>query len=148
MMEALVGKALPKLIVMLTVLLVGCRMGSPASPVAIPAVEDLRAQFGKVVVEVGYLDHQPMRGVLADVDKVLASYGDTIHIVRYNLDTPEGTAFTQARNITGHTPISILVNGATEFKLADRTVRFYSFPGSEWQVEDLRTVIDQEIAKQ
>ena len=135
------------LALLLTLLLTSCGIGGTEAAVTIPSVEELRAQSDKVVVEMGYLDHQPMRGVLSQVDDVLTTYGDKLNVVRYNLDTPEGEAFTKARQVTGHTPIAIFVNGSMEFTLADRKVKFYNFPGDDWQVDDLRTVLDQEIAK-
>lgn len=135
------------LAVLLTLLLASCGVGETPPAVTIPSAEELRVQSGKDIVEIGYLDHQPMRGVLSEVDTVLASYGDKINVVRYDLDTPEGEAFTKARQVTGHTPIAIFVNGSMEYTLADRKVTFYNFPGDGWRVDDLRTVLDQETVK-
>jgi hypothetical protein len=67
---------------------------APQSPVA-PA--------GAVQVDIVYLNHPPLRGVLADLDKLLATYGQRVHVTRYDFDTPQGEAFAASKGLTGHT---------------------------------------------
>lgn len=103
-------------------LLTGCGTNVvPAEP--LPA-----APPGVTTVEIIYLNHGPVRPVLAEIDALLEDYGEQVHITRYDFGAPEGEAFAQARNLTGHTPLAIFINGSMEFSVGDRTVKFYSFP--------------------
>jgi hypothetical protein len=106
-------------------------------------------------VEIAFLNHSPVLTALADVDKLLASYGDKITVIRYDLETDQGAAFAKSRRLTGHVPLAIFVNGEMEVKLKDRTVKLYSFPqgkgtfmvaSGSWTVEDLRQVMDQALS--
>ena len=107
-------------------------------------------------VEIAMLNHAPVLAALKEVDTLLASYGDKITVIRYDLETSEGEAFAKSRKLTGHVPIAIYVDGAMEVKLKDRTVKFYSFPQGQgtfmvasgsWTVEDLRQAIDQALSR-
>jgi hypothetical protein len=121
------------------------RVGSTAAPAAsaIPKVE------------IAYLNHGPVITALGDVDKLLASYGDRISVTRYDLETDQGAAFARSKGLSGHFPIAIFVNGASEIKLKDRSVKFFSFPkgtgtfmiaSGSWTADDLRQAIDQALA--
>jgi hypothetical protein len=105
-------------------------------------------------VEIAFLNHSPVLAALTEVDKLLASYGEKITVIRYDLETDQGAAFEKSKRLTGHVPIAIFVNGKMEIKLKDRTVKFYSFPkgtgtfmvaSGSWTVEDLRQAIDQAL---
>jgi hypothetical protein len=124
----------------------GTLAGSSAAPAA-PGVPK---------VEIAFLNHPPVRGALKEVDKLLASYGDKIAVIRYDLETDRGAAFAKSKGLTGHFPIAIFVNGASEIKLKDRTVKFSSFPqgagtfmvaSGSWTAEDLRQAIDQAVSR-
>src|SRR3972149_2805338 len=108
------------------VTVVGCGSGATAGNgqgATVPAKAP-----GVVTVEIAYLNHPPVRPVLSDVDKVMASYGDKVSVSRYDFDTPEGAAFAKSRNLDEHTPIAIFLDGKMEFKLGDRQVKVFSFP--------------------
>jgi hypothetical protein len=105
-------------------------------------------------VEIAFLNHSPVLAALTEVDKLLASYGEKITVIRYDLETDQGAAFEKSKRLAGHVPIAIFINGAMEIKLTDRTVKFYSFPkgtgtfmvaSGSWTVEDLRQAIDQAL---
>jgi hypothetical protein len=109
---------------------------------------------GAPKVEIAFLNHPPVLGALTEVDKLLASYGDKVVVIRYDLETDQGAQFAKSKGLTGHVPLAIFVNGAMEIKLKDRTVKFYSFPqgkgtwmvaSGSWTVEDLRQTIDQAL---
>jgi hypothetical protein len=109
---------------------------------------------GSPKVEIAFLNHPPVLGALAGVDKLFASYGDKVTVTRYDLETDQGAAFAKSKQLAGHVPLAIFVNGAMEVKLKDRTVKFYSFPQGQgtwmiasgtWTVEDLRETIDQAL---
>ena len=123
----------------------GDRAGSAAAPTA----------AGIPKVEIAFLNHSPVLAALTDVDKLLASYGDTIAVIRYDLETDQGAAFAKSKGLSGHFPIAIFVNGASEIKLKDRTVKFSSFPkgtgtfmvaSGSWTADDLRQAIDQALS--
>jgi len=110
------------------------------------------AKPGVVTVEIAYLNHPPVRPVMADVDTTLAKYGDKVQVTKYDFDTPEGQAFAKARGLTEHTPLAIYIDGTMEFNLGGRQVKFYSFPqGSStpmsppgaWTLADLDAALAQ-----
>jgi hypothetical protein len=107
-------------------------------------------------VEIAFLNHPPVLGALTEVDKLLASYGDKLTVIRYDLETDQGAAFAKSKRLAGHVPLAIFVNGAMEVKLKERAVKFYSFPqgqgtlmaaGGTWTVEDLRQTLDQALTR-
>jgi hypothetical protein len=121
-----------------------------------PAPTSATAKPGAAIVEIAYLNHPPVRPVLAEVDKLLATYGDRVSVTHYDFDTPEGQTFAKAKGLIEHTPVAIFVNGSMEFKLSGRSVKFYSFPQGQgtgmvpegaWSVADLQAVLDQATAK-
>jgi hypothetical protein len=124
----------------------GARAGSSAAPSA----------SGIPRVEIAFLNHPPVISALAEADKLLASYGDKIEVIRYDLETDQGAAFAKGKRLTGHFPIAIFINGASDIKLKDRTVKFFSFPqgagtfmvaSGSWTVDDLRQAIDQSLSR-
>lgn len=111
---------------------------------------------GTPKVEIAFLNHPPVLGALTEVDKLLASYGDKVTVIRYDLETDQGAAFAKSRRLSGHVPLAIFVNGEMEVRLNDRTVKFYSFPqgkgtwmvaSGSWTVEDLRQILDQALSR-
>ena len=123
---------------------------------AAPAPRAAAAKPGAATVEVAYLNHSPVRPILAEVDQLLVKYGDRVSVTRYDFDTPEGDAFAKAKGLTEHTPLAIFVNGSMEFTLDGRAVKFYSFPKGQgnfmvpdggWTIEDLQRVLDEATSK-
>jgi hypothetical protein len=109
---------------------------------------------GTPKVEIAFLNHTPVLTALTEVDKVLASYGDKITVIRYDMETDQGAAFAKSKGLAGHFPIAIFVNGSDEVKLKDHHVTFYSFPkgtgtfmiaSGSWTADDLRQAIDQAL---
>jgi hypothetical protein len=124
--------------------------GAPAASSAAPSAS------GMPKVEIAFLNHPPVISALAEVDKLLDSYGDRIEVIRYVLETDQGAAFAKSKRIKGHFPIAIFINGASDIKLKDRTVKFFSFPqgtgtfmvaSGSWTVDDLRQAIDQSLSR-
>jgi hypothetical protein len=131
---------------LLSLFLISCGRGDDSIP-GRPTVPP-----GVVAVEVVYLNHPPVRPVLAEVDNLLTTYGEQVNVAHYDFDTPEGEAFAEARKLTEHTPLAIFIDGSMEFTVNGRAVKFYSFPQGQgtgivpdgaWTVEDLRQVLDQ-----
>ena len=111
---------------------------------------------GTPKVEIAFLNHPPVLGALTEVDNLLASYGDKVAVIRYDLETDRGAQFAKNTRLSGHVPLAIFVNGAMEIKLKDRTVKFYSFPqgkgtwmiaSGSWTVDDLRQTLEQALGR-
>lgn len=122
----------------------------PHPPHSAPAKE------GAATVEMAFHNHPPMRRVLADVDALLASYGDRVSVTRYDFDTPEGEAFANTKELTEHTPLALFVNGSMQFVINGRTIKFYSFPQGQgrgmmaagnWTIQDLQHVLDEATSR-
>jgi len=137
---------------LLALLLAACGSNSAAEP------KNPGPKPGTVTVEIVYLNHPPLRPVLQDVEKLLATYGGRVSGAWYDFDTPRGADFAKAKGLTGHTPLAIFVNGSMDFKVDGRAVKFYSFPqgydmgmgmvtDGDWTVQDLQHVLDQATAK-
>ncbi len=137
------------ILVCCALVLAGCGSSStaPSSPSNSPTAQTTSNATGSngVNVEIIYLNHLPARSVLKDVNTLLEEYGTQVQVSRYDFNSPEGITFAQEKGIVDHTPIVIFVNGAMEFTIAERTVRFTNFPGFGWSLDDLRHVLDQAI---
>lgn len=127
--------------------------GASAAPAAIGPTP----RPGAVTVEIAYLNHPPLWPVLAKVDQLVAGYGERVSVTRYDLGTAEGTAFAEARGLTGHTPLAIFVNGSLDFTVEGRSVKFFSFPQGQgtgvvpdgaWTLDDLQRVLDEATRKE
>jgi len=117
---------------------------------------DTVGEAGAVTVEFAFLNHAPMRGVLTEVNELLASYGDKVSVTRYDFESQEGEDFAEAKELTEHTPFAIFIDGEIEFTVDDRVVKFYSFPqgggtglveDGDWAVDDLKQVLDEATSK-
>lgn len=111
---------------------------------------------GTTAVEIAYLNHPPVLPILTHVEKVLAAYSGKVIFSRYDFDTPEGAVFAKKKNLTGHTPLVIFINGASTVELAGRRVTFESFPKGEgpgmvpdggWSMADLDAALKAATAK-
>ena len=107
-----------------------------------------------VQVEVIALNHAPIRSAVDEVEALSSEYGEKVGFILYDFDTDAGKAFAEKYDITSHTPIAIYVNGKIEFEIDGVATAFYSFPqdggtgivaSGTWTMDDLRTVLDQEI---
>ncbi len=126
-------------------LLAGCGVS------AAPAQSVPTAPPGVTSVEIIYLNHGPVRGVLTDIDKLLANYGEKVAVTRYDFNSPEGETFAQSHDLKGHIPLAIFVNGSMDFTVGERSGQFYSFPQGQgtgvvpdgaWSLDDLQQVLD------
>jgi hypothetical protein len=115
------------------------------------AVPTSPARPGAATVDVIYMNHPPVRPVLSEIDKLLATYGDRLSVTHYEFNQPNGQAFAKAKGLTGHTPMVIFVNGSMQSTVGGRTVRYYSFPkgkgpgmmpDGDWTLQDLRLALD------
>ncbi len=142
------------LMLVATVGLAGCQRSTPVSQN--PAILSSPAGGGGVTVDIAYLDHPPVVAVLDEVNTILTKYASRISVHRYDLDTPAGSAFAQARKLTEHTPLAIFINGTMEMNRDGRHVRFFSFPQGQgtgvvpegsWTLEDLDAALGHAAGK-
>lgn len=111
---------------------------------------------GKVVVEILYLNHFPVKSALNEVKEMLDAYKDKVIVQYYTFSSDEGAVFAEDKNIQSHTPIVIFVNGEKEHILNGKKLKFFSFPQGEgtsmmddggWSVTDLEKVIQKAIGE-
>ncbi len=104
-----------------------------------------------VQVEVLHLNHWPVKGVLDEIEEIVAAYDET-DLQLLSFDSSEGKALAKERNIDGHTPLVVFINGEKDFQINGNTVSFYSFPdgsgtlmmgGGEWTMDDLDAALAQ-----
>jgi len=135
-------------------LLAGCSVNTAPAPA--PAQPAPTTAPDVATVEILFLNHGPVRGVLTDIDSLLEGYGEQIHVAHYDFNTPEGEAFAQSQGLSGHIPLVIFVNGSKDFTVGDRAVEFFSFPQGQgtgvvpdgaWSIADLQQVLDQVVEK-
>jgi hypothetical protein len=142
------------LVLMLGVTLtgVGCGRAAPPAPGGQGSAPSGQAL---VRVEIGFLNHGPLRPVLRQIDSALAPYSQAIQVIRYDFETSEGEVFVRGKGLQGHTPLVIFVNGTQTFSVGGRTVTFESFPKGEgtgmvpdgtWTIADLEAVLKQATA--
>ncbi|MDR6225981.1 hypothetical protein [Desmospora profundinema] len=101
-------------------------------------------------VVVLYLDHPPVQGILDDVKKVMDRHQIDAHF--FTMDSEEGKQIAEERDLQGHTPIAIWINGTMEHEVNGKTVTFYSFPegsgsfmveNGQWTIDDLDQVLSE-----
>ena len=107
---------------------------------------------GVPTIEIIYLNHSPVRKVIAKIDDLLGQYGDRISVVRYTFSSSEGKSLADSRKLKGHIPLVIFIDASMDFKVDKRPVKFYSFPQGQgtgivadgaWSIEDLKLVLDR-----
>lgn len=111
---------------------------------------------GVLSVELIYLNHGPVRKVIADIDNLLEGYGEEIHIIHYTFSSPEGKLYAESKKLDGHIPLAVFIDGSMEFSVDNRSVEFISFPQGQgtgvvpdggWSIDDLERVIDGILEK-
>jgi hypothetical protein len=115
------------------------------------------AVFSKdtVPVDVLYMNHGPMQPTLRELRALFPKYGDKINVSWYDFESDAGERFKAKKGIRQHTPLTIWIDGRSEFVSNDRTLKFEGFPtGSgpsffqgKWKLDDLAAVLDQLTGK-
>ncbi len=112
---------------------------------------------GVLPVEIIYLNHGPVRKVVTDINNLLEGYGEKIQIIHYTFSSPEGKSFAELRKLDGHIPLAVFIDGTMDFTVDNRSVEFISFPqgggtgfvaDGEWNIDDLKHVLDRMVAKE
>ena len=109
----------------------------------------LDAQAGSIKVEgVGFFNHSPLFLTKNAITEVCESFGDRVELSLYVEETEEGQKFMKEKNLTGHLPMALFINGSMTHKIGDRIVVFRDFIDKAWSKEDLRQVIESNLSGQ
>lgn len=133
-------------------LLTGCTAdkATDAGTTAAPPVSSLAP--GVHSVEVIYLDHPPIKPVVAEVDAVLAKYAGKVSVSKLPADGAAGERRAKDLGLSGHVAVVIAIDGSTQADVSGRTVRFEGFPAGKspiesaqgsWSIGDLDAVLAQ-----
>ena len=104
-----------------------------------------------VRIEVLYMNHGPLRPTLRELDKLFTGYGDKIAVYRHDFYSEEGERFKAEKEIKGHVPLVLWIDGKSTLKVNGTLVQFRGFPtGSgpasfqgKWNMEVLKRALDQ-----
>jgi hypothetical protein len=108
-----------------------------------------------VEVEVLYMNHGPLQPTLEQVRAVFAKYGPRIAVVWHDSETDDGRAFMARKNLSGHIPLVIWLDGTFKHTRDGKEVSFTGFPTGagpaffqgKWTTDDLRRVLDRLTAR-
>ena len=111
---------------------------------------------GSAEVVVISLNHEPMRNVVAEVDRILGEFGDRIDVRRLDAESKEGKAFAKSKGLAGHVSLAIFVGGSTDVAVDGRTVSLVGFPkgraprtdaAGTWTFDELRAALAQKAGR-
>jgi hypothetical protein len=103
-----------------------------------------------VHVDILYMNHGPMQPTLRELRALFPKYGEQVVVGWYDFESDAGERFKAKMGVSHHTPLTIWVDGQSELKHADKTIKIEGFPtGSgpaffqgKWKVEDLADILD------
>jgi hypothetical protein len=98
------------------------------------------------VEALGFFSHPPMAQTANAIKDAAAKFGSQVQLVMHDETTDDGTQFMQARNLSGHLPMVLWIDGSVAHKVGARTVVFRDFLGQGWTQQDLEQVIRDRIA--
>jgi hypothetical protein len=96
----------------------------------------------KVSVEaVGFFTHFPMRQTRQVIEATCAKFGDRVTLKLYDETRAEGQAFMEEKNLSGHIPMRLYINGVNTFRIDGQEIAFSDFVGYAWMPEHLEKAI-------
>jgi len=121
---------------------------------ALPLVWTASDSFSKeqpVKIDVLYMNHGPMQPTLRSLENLFSGYGDKIAVSRYDFESDAGEKFKAQKGIRQHIPLVIWIEGKSTVQVKGKPVTFSGFPSGsgpsffqgKWNMEDLKTVLDQ-----
>lgn len=103
-------------------------------------------ESSKVYVQiVGFLNHIPVKAMIADIDGVLNRYNDSLIVELIDEESENGQLFLEKNSLTGHIPIVIFINGKYQFDIDGKEVTLKGHEGYDWDIKDLEKIIQQKI---
>ncbi len=108
-----------------------------------------------VSVEILYMNHGPLQSTIRAIKTICDGYGKAITVAWYDSGSPEGEKFMDKKGVHQHVPLVIWIAGKPVLKINGKEVQFVGFPtGSgppsfqgDWNMNDLRTALDQATGK-
>jgi hypothetical protein len=101
----------------------------------------------KVYIQVvGFINHIPVKEMIADIDGVLNKYRKNIVFELIDEESENGQFFLEKKALKGHIPIVIFVDGEYQFRLNEHGVALLGHEGKDWEVEDLEEIIQKKLA--
>ena len=120
------------------ILLIGC--------IALGFVPSL-AKAAEVKVEgVGFFNHPPLFAARDAIIEVCREFGEQVELTLYLEDDEDGQQFMKEKNLSGHLPMALYINGFLAHQIGDRVVVFRDFIGRAWTKEDLRQVVEANVS--
>jgi hypothetical protein len=121
--------------------------------VAQPAVL-AAGQVNTVQMEILFMNHGPLQPTIRELSAIIEKYSDHVRADWYDYEQPAARQFMKMKNIQGHIPLLIYINGSPTHNLSDREVTFIGFPTGtgpyqfqgKWSVKDLETVIQSMLS--
>ncbi len=94
-----------------------------------------------VIEAVGFFSHFPMRSTRQVIEEICAKFGGRVSLTLYDETRPEGQEFMASKNLSGHIPMRLYINGVNTFSLDGRDISFSDFVGYAWTAADLEKAI-------
>jgi hypothetical protein len=101
------------------------------------------------------MNHGPMRPTIRNLKSLFQRNAGKVHVSWFDFDQQSGKTFMRKKDIKGHIPLLIFINGNYTFDLGNRKVTFMGFPTGQgpfrrvegqWTFQELEQVI-QTLAK-
>lgn len=103
-------------------------------------------EISKVYIQiVGFLNHIPVKKMIADVDGVLSNYTNSIVVEMIDEESENGQLFLEKNLLRGHIPIVIFIDGEYQFDIDGKEVSLKGHEGYDWEIKDLDEIIQQKI---
>lgn len=108
-------------------------------------------------IEILYMNHGPLRPIIADIKSLLKGYQGKIQASWYDVNQPTGKEFMKKHKLQGHIPLLMLLGGESDFIIDGREVRLQGFPSGagpfkqvegNWSMDDLHVLFDRQVAGQ
>jgi hypothetical protein len=102
---------------------------------------------GRIYIQVvGFINHIPVKEMIADIDEVLSQYRNNIVFELIDEESENGQLFLEKKSLKGHIPIVIFVDGEYQFRLNEHEVALLGHEGNDWEVKDLDEIIQKKLA--
>ena len=101
----------------------------------------------KIKIEgVGFFNHPPLFAARDAIVEVCKEFGEQVELTLYLEDDEDGQQFMKEKNLSGHLPLALYINGSLAHQIEDRIVVFRDFIGRAWTKEDLREVVEANVS--
>ena len=95
---------------------------------------------------VGFFNHPPLFAARDAIIEVCKEFGEQVELTLYLEDDEDGQRFMKDKNLSGHLPMALYINGSLAHQIGDRVVVFRDFIGRAWTKEDLRQAVEANVS--